>query len=124
MQSLLGTPGDWHQPALDWDKPRYLESDESIFGDWGIESGKAPCQGEVMKANHIRACLDLIEEGYYSSAQGMRNDFIDDERFTPDIFNKVALLKDRPNWMEIDRFMGNEYLCDWLDYKEKIGLQA
>ena len=122
LPSALGTPGDWHQSALNWEEPRYLDTDDSVFGDWGIEDGIAPGLGKVKKANHIRACLDLIDEGYYSSAQGMRKDFIDEEQYTNEVFIKVSLLKNKPNWDEIDRFMGREYLCDWLDYKELAGL--
>lgn len=31
----LYTTGDWHQSCLDWNKVVFLESEKSIFGDWG-----------------------------------------------------------------------------------------
>ena len=116
----LETDGDWHAPALDWNNPRIKESDESLFGQWGIEYDPQPNYGNITMpvANHIRACLDLIEEGCFGSVQGMRDNFISNEAYTPLILETILLLRNNSLWSEIDAFIGKEYLCDWLDYKE------
>lgn len=74
-------------------------------------------------ANHVRACLDLIEQGNFGTAQGMRDNFINDDSYTPTIFAKVSELQTSPIWHEIDKFMGREYLCKWLDFKEQTGVR-
>lgn len=121
LPSPDGTPGDWHFSALDWNKVVPVESTTSIFGDWGLHDVDVPQLGRMPVATHIRACLDLIEQGKYGTAGGMRKNFIADERFTPIIFAKVSELKNSPSWKEIDAFMGKEYLCQWLNYKEERG---
>jgi len=115
----LETDGDWHAPALNWAKPRMRESSESVFGEWGIERVPLPNYGNMTApvADHLRACLDLIEGGYFGSAQGMRKNFINNEAYTAQIFDKVTLLADRPSWNEIDAFLGKEYGCAWLSYR-------
>lgn len=123
LPSPDGTPGDWHFSALDWRKARISDSEKSQFGDWGIHIAEVPYHGMMPVANHIRACLDLIEQGNFGTAQGMRNNFIDDDRYIPTIFSKVSELRASPLWSKIDNFMGREYLCRWLDYKEKTGVQ-
>lgn len=122
LPSPDGTPGDWHFSALDWNRARPAESSESPFGEWGLHLADVPAHGTMMVADHVRACLDLIAQGNYGTAQGMRDDFICDDGYTPTIFEKVTLLRDRPNWKDIDAFMGREYLCKWLDYKKERGI--
>jgi hypothetical protein len=122
------TAGDWHTSAIDWTSIRLWDSETSALGTWGINEMDIPVLGTRPIANHVRACLDLVEKGYFSSAQGMRADFICNETYTPVVFEKVWELRTKPNWRDIDRFMGREYLCDWLDYKflmafEKVGLR-
>ena len=46
----------------------------------------------------------------------MRDDYICNERYNREIFEKVLLLRNRPNWNEITAFMGREYKCKWLDF--------
>jgi len=121
--SLL-TCGDWHCPAIQWKRPKFRESTKSFFGDYGIE----PCtcvpehEGTYAVANHIRALLDLLELGNFSLAQGMNNEFICNDNYTAEIFDKVATMTDLPHWLDIDRFMGSEYYGKWLDYKENAGI--
>ena len=122
LNSPDGTPGDWHSVCIDWAEIELRDSTNSVFADWGIASAKVPMRGVLPAASHVRACLDLIEGGYYSAAQGMREHFIADEDYDEVIFDKVLLLKDAPTWKEIDAFMGREYLCKWLDYKQLKGL--
>ena len=120
--SLL-TCGDQHRSGLQWKNPRFRESDGSLFGDYGIESCSyvPENEGTYPVANHIRALLDLLEVGNFGIAQGM-NDFISNDDYNDEVFNKVALMKGLPHWGDIDRFMGLEYYCKWLDFKESGGL--
>lgn len=117
----LETCGDWHTSALQWDHPFIRESTNSIFGDYGIEKDKRIPEHEQRynTANHIRALLDLLEEGRFSIAQGMRDDFICNDEYDDEIFEKVFLLRHAVNWEEIDRFMAKEYHRKWKNYKEK-----
>lgn len=122
LPSPDGTPGDWHFSALNWQKAQVSDSADSPFGDWGLHMAEVPHHGMMAVANHIRACLDLIEQGNFGTAQGMRDNFINDDRYTPTIFTKVSELQTSPIWNEIDKFMGREYLCKWLDFKEQTGV--
>ena len=98
------------------------ESDGSIFGDYGIEGGIVIPEhtGTYYVANHIRALLDLLELKNFPLAQGMRQDFICNEAYTPEIFEQVSKLRIVPHWAEIDRFMGREYCGTWLKYRESM----
>jgi hypothetical protein len=112
------TGGDWHQSALQWEHPTIQESEGSFFGDYGIEHGvRIPKHQETYSAaNHIRAMLDMLENGQFGLAQGMNKDFIGNDDYTAEVFEKVISMKSLPNWPEIDRFMGREYLGRWLDF--------
>ena len=83
------TPGDWHFSAMDWQLPMTLESGRSPFGDYGITPQDVPGHGVMPVASHIRACLDLIEQGLYGSAQGMRDDFIANPAYDREIMDQV-----------------------------------
>jgi len=117
----LETCGDWHCSALNWNKLRFKESDGSIWNDYGIEKGKSVPEhdGLYNVANHIRALLDLLEASNFSIAQGMRDDYICNDKYTDEIFLKVAMLSDRTNWNDVDLFMGKEYCGKWLKFKEE-----
>ena len=117
----LGTVGDWHASGIQWTNLHIQESDDSPFGDWGIEAAICPIpenpNNKLPIANHIRALLDMIEKKRFSLAQGMRMDFIGDESFNDIVFEKVLLLRNSPNWPEIDNFMEHEYLMDWVRFR-------
>ncbi|MBS3886656.1 MAG: hypothetical protein KGZ41_00990 [Dethiobacter sp.] len=117
----LLTCGDWHSSGINWHSFVLLESETSLFGDYGIEQGKTIPNnpGTFNVANHIRALLDLLVQGNYSIAQGMNEDFICSDLYTEEIFQKVSLTKNLSNWPEIDRFMGREYHTEWLRFKER-----
>ena len=117
----LLTCGDWHFSGIQWHGLKLLNSDVSIFGDYGIEYNKiVPEHKETFNvANHIRALLDLLVQEKYSIAQGMNKDFICNEAYDDEIFNLVSILKTHIHWKCIDRFMGKEYYSKWLDYKER-----
>ncbi|MBD5508831.1 MAG: hypothetical protein HDR05_12510 [Lachnospiraceae bacterium] len=116
----LETCGDYKVYIPDWDKLYMLESDDSIFKDYGIE--KCNCvpdnPGEYKIANTLRALLDLLAEDKMIYAQGAREEFIGNEKYTEEFMSKVLLLKDIEHWDKIDQFMGKEYTIDWLDFKE------
>lgn len=121
LPCALLTCGDWHMSGINWNSIVLLDSDKSIFYDYGIEQNKIIPEntGTFNVANHIRALLDLLAQGKYSVAQGMNEDFICNDLYTEEIFQKVSLMKNLENWPEIDRFMGHEYYSKWLKYKEK-----
>jgi hypothetical protein len=111
------TPGDWHRTSVDWEHPLVLDTETSPFGEYGIYESQVPLQEELVpEASHVRACLDLIEQGYYGAAQGMRENFISNEAFTPVILNAVWPLRGHDDWSEIDCFMGREYSMRWLNF--------
>ncbi|MGN1106757.1 MAG: hypothetical protein ACI4RH_08910, partial [Huintestinicola sp.] len=114
----LDTCGDWHQSALKWDSFTLLESENSIWGDYGIEKNKT-IPGHSVKynvANHIRALLDLIQQHNFGLAGGMREDFICNDKYNKEIFEKVYMLRNSNRWNDISRFMGKEYCLRWIDF--------
>jgi hypothetical protein len=120
LNCSLDTCGDWHQSALRWRDLDWRESEGSFWHDYGIETNSCIPEhpGVYHTANHIRALLDLLYDGNFAVAQGMRDDFICNDKYTNEIFDKVIQMRVLPNWKEIDLFMGREYFCRWLDYKE------
>lgn len=79
-------------------------------------------KGKFNVANHIKALLDLISIGYFPTVQGMRDNFICNDKYTPEIFSKVSMLKNSENWSTIDKFMGKEYMMQWVRYKKEADL--
>lgn len=122
LKCSLDTCGDWHQSGMNWQELKFRETDESIFGDYGIE----PCshvpehKGNYMIADTLRALLDLLEENRLTCAQGMREDFICNEDYTQEFFKKVLMLQHLEHWDSIDRLMKREYMQDWLDFKLEV----
>ncbi len=116
----LETCGDWHASALAWKNIRFADSEKMFFKDYGIEyPKKMPNHSEdYYIANHIRACLDCLELNLFPIIQGMREDFICNEMYTAEIFEKVYQMRFLDNWDQIDRFMGKEYYMDWVNYKK------
>lgn len=129
LDCSLDTCGDWHTSALKWEKVTTSNSNKRHFKDWGVEWGKKIPEhtGTYNVANHIRALLDLLEDGVFSVAQGMREDFICNESYTPLVFDMVYELRNskylKCDWSDIDAFMKREYRLDWLNYREAVGLQ-
>ncbi|MBM6761016.1 hypothetical protein [Megamonas hypermegale] len=120
----LDTFGDWHTSAIDWKKLNFWDSTDSIWGDYGIEKNRTipENKGKFNVANHIRALLDLISIGDFPTAQGMRDNFICNDKYTPEIFSKVSMLKNSENWPAIDKFMSKEYMMQWVRYKKEVEL--
>lgn len=122
----LNTSGDWHHLAIRWDRPHINDTRKSFFGNWGIEFHEIPLHSgnEYPVANHIRACLDMLDSGDFSNLQGMRRDYICTNEYDPFIFFKVAQMRMHPHWDEIDHFMEKEYLMEWVRYKERDELDG
>lgn len=115
----LDTSGDWHASALRWDQLNLRDSRKSVFGDYGIEVAQNVPEnpGKHYVANHIRACLDLIEEGRFSVAQSMRRDFICNDKYNDEIFAQVFKLRNSSDWEKVRNFMKIEYRSAWLNYE-------
>ena len=118
----LDTCGDWHCSSLDWKNPSIMESKNSLFGDYGIERNRTIPEhtGKYNVANHIRAILDLLYIGNFTVAQGMNKDYIVNDKYDKEIFDKVMLMHDLPHFNQIDKFMTKEYLGKWVDYKKGV----
>lgn len=114
----LQTCGDWHTSSIQWKQPHIRESKGSLFGDYGIEANKSiPEHTETYNvANHIRALLDLLEEGNFAVAQGMNRDFICNSDYDMEIFDRVYSMRHLDNWNDINKFMEKEYLMKWVNY--------
>ena len=115
----LATCGDWHTSALRWENVDEAESIGSLWEDYGIEKGVSiPLhEGKFSVANHIRALLDMIFKGDFALAQGMNRDYICNDSYDEEIFEKVYLMKEQENWSEVDRFMHKEYGRKWRLWK-------
>ncbi|MCL2086873.1 MAG: hypothetical protein FWH05_04675 [Oscillospiraceae bacterium] len=124
LNCSLETSGDWHQSAIQWDKPNMADTEGSIFGEYGIELCEHVPENEGIHyiANTLRALLDLMEKGNFAVAQGMRVNYIDNEKYTNELMNKALKLSGLKNWKEIDRFIESEYKLDWLNYKRSVGV--
>lgn len=120
------TCGDWHCSSLNWNQPTYRESTGSFFGDYGLEACSCvPLHpGTHLTANHVRALLDMLLDGQFAYAQGMKNDFICNDKLTPEIFAKVHQMRSSSRWNAVCRFMGKEYGVQWLHYLNQIGDHA
>ena len=118
----LQTSGDWHCSALQWENPNILNTEDSIFGEYGIEKNKIIPEhsGRYNVANHIRAILDLLYVGNFTVAQGMNKDYICNSKYDKEIFEQVIKMINFPHWDKIDRFMTKEYLKKWVDYKKGV----
>lgn len=116
----LDTPGDWHAPSVDWKTLDLYESEEMFFKNYGIEKNKTIPQNtqKYNVANHIRAILDMFQLDNFVYLKGMRNNFIETDKYDDEIFQKVYSMKVLPNWWKIDAFMEKEYMLKWISYKE------
>jgi hypothetical protein len=122
LKCELLTCGDWHTSALKWENLTVADTEKSVFGMYGIELNRTIPFTEIPQvmnvANHIRALLDLVDGGKFAVAQGMNKDFICNENYDGEVFDKVLMLRNNQNWNEIDRFMEREYRLKWLKYRK------
>lgn len=121
LNCSLDTCGDWHQAAIQWKKPTLKESENSIFKDYGIEKNKHVPEnpGEWFIANTLRAALDILEDSSdprFGLIQGLKEDFICNDKYTLELFNNVIKLKEKSNWDNINSFMKKEYMWEWDNF--------
>lgn len=117
----LETCGDWHQSALDWHKIILLDENDRFFGSYGIEKNKAIPEhpGTYNVANTLRACLDLMEDSKFSILSGMKRDFLGTSKYNNELFSKVYEMRELNNWTDIDNFMKEEFLMEWIRFKQE-----
>lgn len=118
LDCSLETSGDWHQSSINWSKLRFRDTNNEFFKEYGIEkTSNVPFHdGDFYFANTIRALLDLIIDGNFGVAGGMNNDFIDNEKYDNEVFNKVYELINHNNWNNINEFMKREYKMKWINF--------
>ncbi|MCY3038976.1 MULTISPECIES: hypothetical protein [Aerococcus] len=114
----LETYGDWHILALDWSNPDFKESQNSVFGNYGIEDNKKlPYHtGTYFVANHLRAILDLLDDGYVKYLVGMKNDFIGTDQYNNEFFDQVYLLNNNKHLQSIYKLLLREFGLEWYAY--------
>lgn len=118
----LKTTGDWHTSALKWEYLLIRESDDSVFGDWGIDLDPPTTipnhpDLRIPIANHLRAVADILEEGRFTLAPGFKSDWIDVDDYDDELMEHVLLLQNLPTWSRIDGIMKKEYGLRWLNLK-------
>lgn len=119
----LDTCGDWHISSLDWGNIEFGETEGTIFSNYGVEEcSRVPeNEGTYFVANTLRALLDLLAEGRYDLARGVRKDFICNPVYDEEFMCKAAYLmqSDKSRYDEIDSFMESEFQLEWMNFKEK-----
>lgn len=118
IEDSLETCGDWHTSALQWERIDLLDSDKTIFKDWGIETDKSiPEHDELYNvANTLRAILDLMVKGSTGYLKGFRDDFICTDIYNQEFFEKVVVLRDLPHWNDINNLMKREFMFEWDNF--------
>ena len=111
----LETCGDFHH-LPDWKHPTVMNTSTAFFKDWGLEWHEIPGHRgkRIPVANHIRACLDMLEMRDYINLQGMNAVYFDAPYYNEYIFNHVLRMQTLPYWKEIDAFMESEYFMSWV----------
>lgn len=114
----LGTTGDWHRFAIQWEHPCTLDSDELPWGTWGIEidSDVSVPQDSATHhniANHVRAIADMIARRRFTLAQGACEDYLDGHDYDAEISQHIAMLEGIDGWDEINAFMVAEFGSAW-----------
>lgn len=118
IEDSLETCGDWHTSALQWERIDLLDSDKTIFKDWGIETDKSIPEHEELYnvANTLRAILDLMVKGSTGYLKGFRDDFICTDIYNQEFFEKVVVLRDLPHWNDINNLMKREFMFEWDNF--------
>ena len=115
IEDSLETCGDWHTSALNWSNIVLKDTENSLFGEWGIEIDKVipEHEGYYNVANTLRAVLDLMIEGKTDYLKGFYNDFFSTDIYNTIFFEKVIQLKSLSNWEDINNLMKREFMWDW-----------
>ena len=119
----LDTVGKWNlhkNEFLDEYNMTLYESDESPFGDWGIETDKLVDYHEDTTynvANHIRAYVDMLYQGRFSELKNIYMEVIDCPKALDMIFKLVDdKLRDQKGFQIIDEFLEREYGNLWRSF--------
>ena len=117
----LETTGDWHTLSLSWENIPLWETEDSPFGTQRIELHQSLMgkKGVFYVADHIRACLDMLQAGDFSNLQGMRHDYICTDIYDAAIFAAVWKFRSSAHWPSIDRFMEKEYRMKWVRFRKE-----
>ena len=91
----LKTSGDWHYNSYPVEKAKLFDSNESYFGDFGIEEHVINNKTYFV-ANHLRAVLDLMFCKKFDFLKGFKDDFIvvDDYNQSSNLYNSVLMNRD------------------------------
>jgi len=120
IENSLNTCGDWHSTSIHWEDNYivFKDTDDSIFGDWGIEYNKSiPFHEERFAvANDLRAVLDMMIDDRLKFLKGFRNDWFCTDEYNQEFFSQVIKLKSQPNWNGINTLMKKEFMWDWDSY--------
>lgn len=123
----LDTTGDWHASSLDWSKAEFKESDSSPLGLWGISQRIVKpypfCGKQMLVANHLRSLVDIIADGYFTLAGGMRRDYLGTDKYNQELFTALDLLQTDDNWEDINSFMCKEFGNEWKDHESRSSSQ-
>ena len=115
----LDTTGDWHTASMNWNKIEFAETEGSVFGEYGIETcDVVPLhKGETFYiANTLRALLDLMQKGNFGFLIGMRDDFICNDKYTEEFFDKVWLIHGKRG---VNKLMEKEWRLEWVVYRNR-----
>ena len=105
--------------SVSWDTLNFSESENSIFGDFGIEvvDNVPKHNGKYFVANHCRVLLDFLSvPDTLNQILGARYFIIDNDEYNSDFFKQIIKLKEMAHWDTINQYVGFEYGLDWLDF--------
>lgn len=124
IENSLNTCGDWHTSALRWEDIDFKDTEESLFGDWGIEYNKTiPKHTEKYAvANDLRAILDLMVDNRLRYIKNFRNDWICTDEYNEIFFEQVVKLRTLPHWEDINKLMKSEFMYEWDNFIKDKGL--
>lgn len=114
--------GDWHEKALNWQKPFYLESINSLLKEEGIEKDNTFANKYQLitpyYAKTERALVDLLAKHEFKFLIGMKRDYPLTETELSYLFILARQLKDE----EINQFLEKEYGFLFTGVKTKTEL--
>lgn len=90
------------------------DSELAFFGEYGlIPEEDIPGRPDVQYvADHIRVCLDCLEQGDFEFVRGMNREILGGG-WRDEVFERVLEMRVAPHWNEIDAFMHEEYGVAW-----------
>lgn len=113
---------------LDEEALKCRNSEESVFGDWGIQKDVMLPYHEFCTFNvagHIRAYCDMLEMGKAADMRGLFAEAIDSAKCRMDIFMLVyGKMREHPQYPFIDAFFKEEFGNAWESYKKSVKKNA